>query len=374
MARSREHDERVRDSATRFGVERLVPEDFESIAEMEAEARAGREGQPHGDDSLMERFDRWDLRRFTAWDAVKAVTLATILLLIFAGGSVRKAADQLDPGLGRNIVKAVGGPAGWISDQLPFADTRRNLTSWLSPDQQLTGRGFTAAGTSQGRAAPIPAPAPTTPQPLHHLLITGDSLSTPLDIEIARKLADQGAGVQVTRDPHLATGISNSGLVDWGPLSATQAANDDPDAVVLFIGANEGYPMPGPNGGQVSCCGPEWGAVFGSRVGQMMDNYLKGGVQRVYWLTIPTQRDPARKPIADAVNEAIEGAAAERGAAVRVVDLRPIFTPNDSYRDAITIDGKQTIVRESDGIHLNDEGASIAADLVLHAVGKDFDY
>ena len=374
MARSRERgDPTVRDGATRIESV-LVPEDFESIAEMEAEARAGREGEPHGDDSLMERFDRWDLRRFTAWDAVKAVTLTTLLLLIFAGGSVRKAADELDPGLGRDIVKAVGGPAGWISDQLPFADTRRDLTSWLSPDEQLSGTGFEAGGVSPGRAAPVTPPPPSTPQPLSRLLVTGDSLSTPLDIEIARKLADRGAGVQVTRDPHLATGISNSGLVDWGQLSSTQAANDDPDAVVLFIGANEGYPMPGTGGAQVSCCGPQWEAVFRSRVGQMMDNYLRGGTQRVYWLTIPTQRDPARKPIADAVNQAIEGAAAQRGASVRVIDLRPTFTPGDSYRDAIPIDGKQTIVRESDGIHLNEEGSSVASDLVLEAVDRDFDY
>jgi hypothetical protein len=374
MARTRKQDDaRARDSATRFESV-LVPEDFESIAEMEAESRPGREGEPHGDDSLMERFDRWDLRRFTAWDAVKAVTLTTLLLLIFAGGAVRKAADELDPGLGRDVVKAIGGPAGWVSDELPFADTRRDLTSWLSPDEQLSGRSFTAAGTTQGRASPIPAPAPTAPQPLNNLLVTGDSLSTPLDIEIARKFADQGAGVQVTRDPHLATGISNSGLVDWGQLSSTQAANDDPDAVVLFIGANEGYPMPGPNGAQVSCCGPQWEAIFQSRVGQMMDNYLQGGVGRIYWLTLPTQRDPARKPIADTVNQAIAAAAAERGAAVRVVDLRPTFTPGDRYRDAIDIDGKQTIVRESDGIHLNEEGASVAADLVLQAIGRDFDY
>jgi lysophospholipase L1-like esterase len=351
-----------------------APERFETIAEMEAEARAGREGEPHGDDSLMQRFDRWGLRRFSAWDAVKAVTLTTVLLLIFAGGSVRKAADELDPGLGRDIVKAIGGPTGWVSDRLPFADTRRDLTSWLSPDQQLTGGGFEAGGASPGRAAPVSPPVPTSPQPLHRLLVTGDSLSTPIDIEIARKLADQGAGVQVTRDPHLATGISNSGLVDWGQLSSTQAANDDPDAVVLFIGANEGYPMPGPNGAQVSCCGPQWEAVFRSRVGQMMDNYLRGGVQRVYWLTIPAQRDPARKPIADAVDNAIQQAAADRGAAVRVVDLRPTFTPDDSYRDSIEIDGKQTIVRESDGIHLNEEGSSLAADLVLGAVDRDFDY
>ena len=287
-------------------------DNFETIAEMEAEARPGRTGQPHGDDSLMERFDRWGLRRFTAWDAVKSVWLATLLLVLFAGGAVRDAADELDPGLGRDIVKAVGEPTGWVADELPFDDIRRDATSWLSPDQELSGGGFDS-GARAGRVPPGSRTVPATPQPLDTLLVTGDSLSTPLDIEIARKLADQGADTEVIRDPHLATGISNTGLVDWGELSAGQAAEDDPNAVVVFIGANEGYSMPGPNGGQVTCCGPEWEAVFESRVGQMMDNYLDGGVERIYWLTLPTQRDPARKPIADAVNRAIKRAAAQRG-------------------------------------------------------------
>ena len=69
MARPREHDP----------LERLGPEDFESTAEMEAEARAGREGQPHGDDSLMQRFDRWGLRRFSGWDAVSGNPTAATL-------------------------------------------------------------------------------------------------------------------------------------------------------------------------------------------------------------------------------------------------------------------------------------------------------
>jgi len=345
--------------------------EFETIAEMEAEARPGREGEPHGDDSLMGRFDRWGLRRFTGWDAVRSVALTTFLLLIFAGGSVRHAADELDPGLGRDIVKAVGGPTGWISDQLPFADTRRDLTSWLSPDEELTGGGFVAAADAP---KPVKKQVPTTPQPLHRLLVTGDSLSTPLDIEIARQLADDGAGVQVTRDPKLGAGISNSALLDFGQVSATQASDDDPDAVVVFIGANEGYPLPAGGGRQVSCCGPDWEREFESRVGQMMDNYLGGGAKRVYWLTVPTQRDPARKPIADDVNEAVRQAAATRGPAVRVVDLIPTFTPGDSYRDSIEVDGKQTLVRRSDGIHLNDEGAALAAGMVLDAVNADFDY
>src|SRR4051812_49666779 len=152
-----------------------TPEKFETIAEMEAEARPGREGEPHGDDSLMGRFDRWGLRRFSGWDAVKAIGLTTFLLLIFAGGSIRHSADELKPGLGRDIVKAVGGPAGWIADQLPFAETRRDLTSWLSPNQTLTGTGFEAGGASPGRAAPGEPPAPTTPPAPGQLPGTRDS-------------------------------------------------------------------------------------------------------------------------------------------------------------------------------------------------------
>ncbi|MFI5027040.1 MAG: hypothetical protein ACHQCI_09875, partial [Solirubrobacterales bacterium] len=108
MTEPREHD----------ALERLIPEDFESIAEMEAEARPGHEGEPHGDDSLMQRFDRWGLRRFSAWDAVKAVTLTTVVLLLFAGGAVHKAADEHKPGLGRDIIKAIASPAGWVADEL----------------------------------------------------------------------------------------------------------------------------------------------------------------------------------------------------------------------------------------------------------------
>jgi lysophospholipase L1-like esterase len=46
------------------------------------------------------------------------------------------------------------------------------------------------------------------------------------------------------------TGISKTGLLDWGRLSTEQAAGD-PDAVVVLIGANEGFELPRPGGGEV---------------------------------------------------------------------------------------------------------------------------
>ncbi len=347
--------------------------------------------EPHSrDDSLMERFDEEKLRRFSARDAVLSTLLIAFLLLLFSGGSVREAGEEMDPGAYRDIVLAIGEPSGWVADQLPLSEIGHGLTGWLSPDSELIGVGFeeegaagatgVGAGGADGAAAAVTpdwfeAAALGEPQPkkvLQTLLVTGDSLSTPLDLELGQRLAPDG--VEVVRDPHLATGISRDDLVDWAQLSATQVADERPDAVVIFIGANEGLPMPGPGGEEVGCCGPEWAAVWANRARQLMDNYRQGGAARVYWLTVPTARDPDRAPITDAVNAAVVAGAAPLRSQVRILDMGAIFTPGDRFRDAMEVDGRATIVREPDGIHLNDAGSAIAADAVEAALAGDYEF
>jgi hypothetical protein len=178
--------------------------------------------------------------------------------------------------------------------------------------------------------------------------------------------------VQVERDPHIGTGISKTGLVDWGRLSTQQAGDRKPAAVVVFIGANEGFPMPGPRGRELECCGPNWAAEYAYRVRRMMNTYRQGGDARVYWLTLPAPRDGDRQEIAHAVNAAISVAAEPYRAQVRVLDMSELFTPGWSYRDAMTVDGRRQIVREADGVHLNGTGAGVAAEAVLDAVRRDF--
>ncbi len=265
---------------------------------------------------------------------------------------------------------------------MPLDEAQSELTANLSPDQELGSGGFDAATAGGGGAARIPpitadafdpaelgAPAPAE-QRLETLLVTGDSLATPLDTELARRLAPDG--VEVIRDPHLATGISNSALVDWGELSNGQVSADHPDAVVVFIGANEGYPIPGAAGAEVECCGPEYAAAYANRVRQVMDTYRQNGAAKVYWLTVMTPRDSDAAEISRTVNASIEVAAQPWRDQVRVIDTVPIFTPGERYRDAIQVDGSETIVRESDGIHLNETGSSIAADAVLERIDQDF--
>jgi hypothetical protein len=332
----------------------------------------------------MNRFDEHDLRRFRARDAIAAVTLASLLLVAFAGASVRTAGERMDPGLDRDIVLAVGEPAGWISDRLPLADVADRATSWLSPDAELDARdAFTAAANVSGRQTRVPPvtadafdPARIGAEPgpkrlLRRLLVTGDSMSTPLDAELGQLLA--GEDVRVTREPHLGTGISKSFLVDWGQLSARQVQRFRPDAVVVFIGANEGFPMKGVGGRQVRCCGAEWAAAYANRVRLMVDTYRQKGRARVYWVGLPAPRAANRQRISRVVNEAVDVATQPWRGHVRVVDTSAIFTPH-GYRDAMPVAGAETIVRAPDGIHLNERGARLLATTLLEQIRKDYEY
>jgi lysophospholipase L1-like esterase len=330
-------------------------------------------------ESIHEAYDRPGARSFSAREALVCIFVTALLLAFLEGPSIRRAGERMDPGIQRTMVLAVGHPAGWVGDRLGLARVTHDATSWLSPDKSLGDQaGFANAPASSrpGRLPPVTPDAfdpvtlggkPLPHRPLKTILVTGDSLATPLDTEVARRFASRG-GVKVIREPHLGTGISKSLLVDWGKLSAQQVAEEKPDAVVVFIGANEGFGMPGPGGKQVECCGPDYAAVYANRVRRMMDTYRQKGAARVYWLTLPAPRGKDRQEVARTVNAAIAVAAEPLRSTVRVFDTVPVFTPGGKYRDAMN----GTIVRQADGIHLNEAGAKLAADRVVAMIDRDF--
>ena len=94
----------------------------------------------------------------------------------------------------------------------------------------------------------------------------------------------------------------------------------------------------------------------------------------MYWLTVPTPREPARQRIERVVNAAVTVAAEPWRTSVRVIDSVPIFTPGGRYRDAMPVAGRETLVRESDGIHLNQAGSSVLSRVVLAVLSRDFRY
>jgi lysophospholipase L1-like esterase len=335
------------------------------------------------EDNLMNRFDEAGLRRFRAREGVAAIIICAILLVIFQGPSILKAGHEMNSGIGRDAVLAVGKPSNWIARKLPFVEIASTGTTWLNPEPNLSGPGGfkNTKGLAAGQVPPVTTTAFRTEElgeaappkrRLRTLLVTGDSMSQPLDNDLAEDLVPKG--VRVVREPHIGTGISTTFVVDWGTLSTQQVKKFHPSAVVVFIGANDGFPMEGPGGHDVACCGAAWAAIYANRVRQIMNTYRQAGAAHVYWITLPAPRDTARARIARVVNASISVAAQPWASQIQVINTVPIFTPGFAYRDAMSVDGKQEIVREADGIHLNEAGSSLLARYVQEDLKQNFMY
>jgi lysophospholipase L1-like esterase len=192
------------------------------------------------------------------------------------------------------------------------------------------------------------------------ILATGDSMIQIIDSYLE---ARAGGRARVRSDAHISTGLSKPSSLDWQAQARRQAARR-PDVVVMFIGANDGFPMAG-----AACCGSAWVAEYARRARRMMRVYARGGRARVLWLLLPTPRTGFFREIFPAVNTALRRAARGLDDDVRIVDLVEVFTPGGRYRDSIEVGGGKTVrVRQGDGIHLNTAGASIAANIVLRAL------
>jgi lysophospholipase L1-like esterase len=318
-------------------------------------------------------------RERSARDAVICVAVCALLLLAFEGSSIRRAGRDLDHGWQRTLVLAVGEPAGWLSDASGLGAVKDRALAWERRDRGAGGGAGFDDRVAGGGVAPVTPEAidpravgarPATPPPLRTVLVTGDSMSQPLDATLARAFARAG-DAKVVHDAHLGTGISQPDILDWGAEAGEQVRDHHPQAVVVFLGANEGFPL---RAGRrdVDCCGVAWTTAYASRVRQMMSTYRQRGAARVYWLELPGPRDAARQRISRAVNAAIVVAAEAYRAQVRVIDLGALFTPGGSYREAMAVDGREQIVREHDGVHLNGIGARVALAPVLAALHADF--
>jgi lysophospholipase L1-like esterase len=217
----------------------------------------------------------------------------------------------------------------------------------------------------------LPGPPPQRPGAPHlRLLATGDSMIQVVDGYLKAGLARRRATL-VRSDAHVSTGISKLGMLDWIRTARGQATGFKPDVTVVFIGANDGFPMKTPSGANVGCCDAGWVAEYARRVAAMMRSYRRGGRSLVYWMTLPAPRPGTFARVFRAVNPAIRAAAARVGDGVRVIDLVPVFTPGGRFRQHVTFRGRTVDARQPDGVHLSTAGAQIAASLVIDRLRAD---
>jgi lysophospholipase L1-like esterase len=213
-------------------------------------------------------------------------------------------------------------------------------------------------------SAGVRPPADAAPLPV--VLATGDSMMQSVDAQLSDTLTGRA---DVRADVHDGSGLSSNAIVSWAKLPARQMRRFHPQAVVLFLGTNDAYPMTTPAGVVVHCCGEAYIAEYARRVRRTTRTYLRRGGKAVIWLNIPAVRDALHNPFIAAIDEALpRGVAGISGA--EVLNMAGLFTPGGVYRDSIKVNGRTVRVRQSDGVHLSPQGATIAADAVVQELGR----
>ena len=201
------------------------------------------------------------------------------------------------------------------------------------------------------------------------VLAAGDSMIQIVDVFLRERLKPHH--LRVKSDAHIGSGLSKPFQLNWPRHARRIAKRYHPRATVVFLGANEGFPLRH-HGKRVNCCSRAWTRAYSWRVRRMMRALERRGRSRVYWLTLPAARSHKWNRIYRRVNRGIEIATRiERERGVRIVDMRKVFTPNGHYRRSMRRGGKRVVVRQSDGIHLSRAGARIAARVVTRAMRRD---
>jgi hypothetical protein len=200
------------------------------------------------------------------------------------------------------------------------------------------------------------------------VLATGDSMIQIVDSFLAKEL--QPKHFRVRSDAHVGTGISKPFLLDWVKHARHVARSYRPQATVVFLGANEGFPLRW-QGKRRNCCSRAWRMAYSARAQAMMHSFERGGAARVYWLTLPAARPRGWNHIYRAVNLALRSAAKREGDGVRLLDMGAVFTPSGRFQQTIVRGGHRVSVRQRDGIHLNVAGARIAARYVVRQMHRD---
>ncbi len=251
-----------------------------------------------------------------------------------------------------------------------------------------------AAGTGDGAAVAVasatpttattpPTPAPTEPEETGppsednpaEVLIVGDSDAGTFAPYLERLLDETGL-IDVELDYVVSSGLARPDFHDWPAHLRDTLATSDPDIVIVTFGGNDAQALtePCPNGS--GSCGPsavvgqatadnadEWTTEYANRVSTMMDLILEDDERRVIWVGIPNAQDPAFTARLEIQDQAVRQALADYPNAV-FVDTWEIFDGRNGGIAELVVDprdGRAKPVRQSDGFHLNTDGAEILA-------------
>ena len=200
----------------------------------------------------------------------------------------------------------------------------------------------------------------------------------PLRVYVAGDSQAQFLGSWLNAESHLgvtvdalhSTGLARPDVRDWPSQFSDVLGDQDPELVVLVMGANDTQAMLAADGTVVeSYLGNGWHQEWSRRLNSVLDQFAAPHRHLVWVGQPPTLPDHFRQGYAVLNRLAAEVISARSDTSF--VDIWELFGGDGPYRAEVVPPGGGAPVtaRQSDGVHLSFAGARWVADLVLEIAG-----
>jgi hypothetical protein len=218
---------------------------------------------------------------------------------------------------------------------------------------------------------------PTGPPPLRtitaahplRILVTGDSMVGYIGPWVLTDAYNSGPSTGWS-DVHDGTGLTKPLLLDWSLEARQQAQKYHPDALVVMMGGNDFENMTLPN--RFFAAGTSsWTREYERRAEIVMRAWIHHGVRRVYWLSMPPAGNKTYSHDYRQIDVALKRAAANVPG-VEYIDVNGPITNGGRYSAYVRVNGVETLVRELDGIHINDAGSKVVAGEVIPLIEREW--
>lgn len=300
------------------------------------------------------------------------VLIALLIAAIFNSEAMVRAGEGMQPGATRDVVLAVAEPLDSVTGAVGLHLPREGLDALFGQESKTASGTELETGSAailRKRAQQEAKPAWRNPTPARPLdvLVTGDSEADLVGLRLNDLDGEDLLDIEtVARN---GTALTNPGFFNWELNARQEIAARQPEAVVMLIGANDGFNVD--VGGAAYAPGtPQWEDEFARRVAVVLQTLGEDGERPVYWVPPPTARDPELSDIYASQNRAVERAV-ESVEGARYIDVFSTINGGE-YTDRVRIDGRKVLGRQSDGIHFNRDGALIPAQRILDAMARDF--
>jgi uncharacterized protein len=313
------------------------------------------------------------------WTRVLLVGLVCFgLWFLLDAPSLQRSAQTSPFGTRRTVSLDVVGPVAAFSRNVGLS----NVVGWVD---EVLGR---RPGGGPTLSAPIHRDSPkpvttsvgttTTPSTLPALndhptpawplrvLIVGDSVGLDLGQPLVNALGGFG-DVTTYLDGRIDTGLSRPDYFNWPAELKIDLANQQPQLVVVMIGANDAQGLITPEG-PIRFGQPGWDEAYSARVAGFIAEANDAGA-RVLWVGMPPMQDPVLNAELEHLNALVQAQVADtkHGGATYMSSVPVLGDQHHNYAAYLPeASGAVVNVRTPDGIHLSPGGgARLAAAVVV---------